>query len=197
MKKFKLEPVDTLVNVDRGNNPISVKKRWAMGSPYSHVFLYMGKLAYLRGLFPGPYLPSVPMLFESNGRGAVLRNLSNRYGQEVVVMRLRSEQDKERITYVLDEAIKLASDPQAYYDYLCIVRFILPRLIMEKLGLPVPLKWQRNPWHICSEAVFEVFYRAKLAKILPHNIVPLPGDFVTDSPLLWKAWSGTLSENIV
>ncbi|GAJ16420.1 unnamed protein product, partial [marine sediment metagenome] len=40
----------------------------------------------------------------------------------------------------LEEAIKLASDPQSYYDYLCIVKFAIPRLIFEKLGLPMPLK---------------------------------------------------------
>ena len=136
------------------------------------------------------------MLFESNGRGVVIQSLSNRYGQEVIVMRLKSEFDKRRIPRVLEEAIKLASDPQSYYDYLCIVRYIIPRLICEKLRLPVPLAWQRDPWHVCSEAVFEVFYRAKLVDILPKNVVPLPGDF-TDSLLLEEVWRGSLSEELV
>jgi len=110
-------------------------------------------------------------------------------------MRLISERDKKKIPRVLDEAIKLASDAQSYYDYLCIIRFVLPRLICEKLGLPMPMAWHRDPWHVCSEAVFEVFYRAGL-EILRRDVVPLPGDFVTDS-LLLEVWRGTLSEELV
>ncbi|GAI27271.1 unnamed protein product, partial [marine sediment metagenome] len=117
MDNFKLEPVDILVNVDRDKDPYSIAKRWLMG-PYDHVFMYMGRLGLLREGYSSEVW-NVPMLFESSGRGVVLQSLSNRYGQEVVVMRLKSEQDKERIPYVSEEAIKLASDPQSYYDYLC------------------------------------------------------------------------------
>lgn len=188
---FKLEPADILVNVNRRHDPYSRLKRWLVG-PYEHVFMYLGAIDFAP--LDKPPL-RVPMLFESNGRGVVLQSLSNRYGQKVVVMRLISERDKKKIPRVLDEAIKLASDAQSYYDYLCIIRFVLPRLICEKLGLPIPLKWHRDPWHVCSEAVFEVFYRAGL-EILRRDVVPLPGDFVTDS-LLLEVWRGTLSEELV
>jgi len=191
MNNFKLEPADILVNVNWGKDPISVIKRWGVG-PYSHVFLYMGEMTIL--------VDSVvlrhPFLFESSGRGVAIQSLSNRYGQEVVILRLRSEHDKRRIPYVLEEAIKLASDPQSYYDYLCIVQFVIPRLICQKLGLPMPLKYHRDPWHICSEAVDEVFIRGGL-ELLYLEDVSLPGDFVTDSPLLWTAWRGKLSEELV
>jgi len=194
---FQLQPGDVLVNVNDRGDPLSVAKRWALSSPYEHVFMYLGKV----GIFVNRRQRRIlrfPMLFESAGRGGVLQSLSNRFGQQVVVMRLKSEHDRKRIPYVLDEAIKLASDPQAYYDYLCIVKFILPRLICEKLGLPVPLKYHRDPWHVCSEAVFEVFYRAKLVDILlPFCVPPLPGDFVTDSLLLEQVWAGILSEELV
>ena len=193
---FKLEPVDILVNVNRRHDPFSTMKRWLIG-PYEHVFMYMGRLGQLRGDHFSEVW-NVPMLFESSGRGVVLQSLSNRYGQEVVVLRLRSEHDKKRIPYVLDEAIKLASDPQSYYDYLCIIRFVLPRIIFEKLHLPMPLSWHRDHRQICSEAIYEVFYRAKLVDILrPYCLPPLPGDFVTDSPLLRSAWRGQLSEELV
>lgn len=197
MKSFKLESGDILVNVDRGSNPISVIKRWCLGNPYSHVFMYMGNLGIILFKWQQRIL-MFPMFFESNGRGVVIQSLSNRYGQEVVVMRLKSENDRQRIHQVLTEAIKLASDNQSYYDYLCIIRFVIPRLICEKLRIPMPLKYHRDPWHICSEAVFEVFYRAKLVNILsPYCLPPLPGDFVTDSVILKKAWSGILSEKVV
>jgi len=177
---FKLEPVDILVNVNRRHDPFSTMKRQLIG-PYEHVFMYMGRLGLVReGHFSEVW--NVPMLFESSGRGVVLQSLSNRCGQEVVVLRLRSEHDKKRIPYVLDETIKLASDPQSYYDYLCIIRFVLPRIIFEKFHLPMPLSWHRDHRQICSEAIYEVFYRAQLVDILPfYSPPPLPGDFVTDS----------------
>ena len=194
MNNFKLEPGDILVNVNDRNDPFSKVKRWVAGS-YEHVFLYMGKLGLIINRRQRRIL-RFPMLFESYGRGAALRSLSERYGQEVVILRLISEQSK--IPRVLEEAIKLASNPQSYYDYLCIVKFAIPRLICEKLGIPMPLKYQRNPWHICSEAMFEVFIRGGIPDLLYlEGVVPLPGDFVTDSLLLKKVWAGILSEEVV
>ncbi|MBA7667154.1 hypothetical protein ES703_75239 [subsurface metagenome] len=196
INNFKLEPADILVNINDRSDPYSLIKRWAVG-PYEHVFMYLGKIGILVNRWQRRIL-RFPMLFESNGRGVVIQSLSNRYGQKVVVMRLKSEYDQRRIPRVLEEAVKLASDSQSYYDYLCIVKYILPRLICEKLSLPMPLKYHRDPWHVCSETQFEVFYRAKLVDILPSYCVPpLPGDFVTDSLLLEEVWRGRLSEELV
>ncbi len=197
MNNFKLEPVDILVNINERNDPYSVVKRWAAG-PYDHIFMYIGRLGLSREGYSSSCFFNVPMLFESAGRGVVLQSLSNRFGEEVVVMRLRSERDREKIPYVLEEAVKLASDPQSHYDYLCIVKYILPRLICEKLRLPMPLEYHRDPAQVCSEAIFEVFYRAGLVRILlAYCIPPLPGDFVTDSWLLAQVWRGKLSEDVV
>ena len=191
----KLKQADILVNINDRNDLVSTAKRWAVG-PYEHVFLYMGRLG-LFSTWSQRRLIRVPMIFESNGRGVTLRNLSSRYGEKVVVMRLKSDHDRRRVPDVLIEAIKLASDFQSYYDYLCIFRSVFPRIISEKLHLPLPLAWQRDDWQICSEAVFEVFYRAKLVDILRRDVVPLPGDFVTGSPLLEEVWSGELSEKLI
>ncbi|MBA7661325.1 hypothetical protein ES703_69340 [subsurface metagenome] len=194
MVNFCLNPADILVKVSNGHDPFSVIERWALGSPFDHVFLYLGAVRIITDPRQHQTL-RFPMLFESNGRGVVIQALSNRYGQEVVVMRLK-EGYRQGIPKVLKEAVKLASDESARYDYMCIVQFILPRLICEKLGIAMPLKWHRNLLHVCSEAIFEVFYRAKY-KILPLNRVPLPGDFVTDSPILEQVWAVTLSEVVV
>ena len=132
------------------------------------------------------------MLFESNGRGVVLQALSNRYGQEVVVMRLKSEHDRRRIPFILEEAIKLASDERSYYDYMCVPLNIFPRILHDKLGMPIPVKYHRNEWEVCSEACAEIYWRAKVP-VLPKDIVPLPGDFVTSSPLLEEVNRGILS----
>jgi len=193
MDNFHLEPADILVQVNNRTDPFSKVKRWLSG-PYEHVFLYLGAIDFAP--FDIPPLRA-PMLFESYGRGVCLRSLSERYGQEVVVMRLKSEADRKRIPRVLEEAIKLASDPQSYYDYFAIVRFAIPRLICEKLGIPMPLKYHRDPWHICSEAVNEVFIRGGIPDLLYLEGVPLPGDFVTDSLLVKKGWAGSLSEELV
>jgi len=192
---FKLESGDILVNINDRNDPFSILKRFAVG-PYEHVFLYMGEL----GLFSTRAqrrIIRVPMIFESNGRGVTLRSLSSRYGEKVVVMRLKALHDRHRMPQVLIKAIEMASSFHSYYDYFGIVRWVLPRIIREKLHLPIPLSWQRDAWQICSEAVFEVFYRARLVDILPVNVIPLPGDFVTDSLLLEEVWSGCLSEDVV
>jgi len=202
MNNFKLEPGNILVNVNRRKDPISRIKRWAAG-PYEHVFIYMGKVGILILSPEQRKMRRVPMLFESDGDGAIIESLSSRYGREVVILQLKSESDRKRIPHVLEEAIKLADDPQSHYDYLCIVKYVLPRLILEKLGLPtwvlhhLPLAWQRDAQQICSEAVFEIFYRAKLVDILlPHCRPPMPGDFVTDSALLEEVWAGILSEEL-
>jgi hypothetical protein len=195
MAHFRLQPGDILVNVNDRSDPYSVVKRWAVG-PYEHVFMYLGRVGILVNHRRHRIL-RFPMLFESNGRGVVIQSLSNRCGQKVVVVRLKSEFDRKRIPRVLEEAVKLASDPQSYYDYLCVIRFVLPRIIFEKLGLPMPLSWHRDARQICSEAVYETFYRARLVNVLPRNVVPLPGDFVTDSPLLEQVWRGRLSEELV
>ena len=201
MNTFKLESGDILVNVNRRKDLISTIKRWAAG-PYEHVFMYMGRV----GLSHSGHrqILTVPLLFESEGDGVLLESLSSRYGQEVVVLRLKSEHDRLRIPFVLEEAVELADDLQAHYDYLCIVKYVLPRLICEKLGLPtwvlshLPLAWQRDARQICSEAVFEVFHRAGLEDILlTYCQPPMPGDFVTDSTLLEQVWQGALSEDMV
>ena len=189
MVNFKLKAGDFLVNVNRGKDPWAVLRRWASG-PYSHVFMYLGELS-LKNKWSRYSLRPLAMLFESNGRGAVLQSLANRYGQEVVVMRPRAEDTQLR--RILYQAIKLASEQKAYYDYLCIIRHVLPRPLLEILGLPIPLSWQRDSRQICSEACLEVCLRAGFP-LLPADIVPLPGDFVTDGSLLRQVHSGVLCQ---
>jgi hypothetical protein len=190
MFTFKLEPADILANVNDRIDPFSAAKRWLLG-PYDHVFVYLGQM----NIVVAGKIIRHPMLFESNGRGVVIQSLSNRYGQEVVVMRLRSNGDRQKIPHVIEQAVALASDPQAFYDYQCIIQHVLPQLICQKLGLPIPLKYQRNRIMICSEAAAEIFWRAMI-EIVPRDIVPLPSSFV-ESVLLLKAWRGKLSPEVV
>lgn len=187
---MKLQAGDILVCVNGKHNIVSSIKRWAIG-PYSHVFMYLGNM----GVLVHSTLLRHTMLFESNGRGVVLRSLSSRYGEEVVVMRLKAQHPLEMIK-VIEEAIMLASDPQSSYDYFAVMCYILPRILHEKLGMPLPLAWQRDARQICSEAVYEVFRRAGL-DLLPYWGVPLPGDFVTYSAMLEEVHRGTLDSTWV
>ncbi|GAI97061.1 unnamed protein product [marine sediment metagenome] len=150
----------------------------------------MGLFVYRRQ----PRILRVPMMFESvPAQGVCLRQLSERYGEKVVVMRLKSERDMRRIPHVLLAAIDLASDNEAQYDFICIPLHILPRILNEKFGMPVPVKYHHNEQHVCSEGVHMVFIRGRLYEILgPLCVPPLPGDFVTDSPLLEEVQRGEL-----
>jgi len=188
-EQFKLQPIDFLVNVNRGQDPASVIKRWAVGE-YSHVFAYLPLYIPVRGL-----LLQHPFLYESSGRGVVIASLSNRYGQEVVVMRLKPE-FRDKIGVIVAEAIKLASSPQAYYDYFCIPLNIVPRVFHDKFGMPLAVKYDRNEQMVCSEACAEPCWRAKVP-VLPKNVVPLPGDFVELSGILDEVNRGILSEGWV
>lgn len=196
MSNFYLNPADIIVNVNDRHDPLSSIKRWAVG-PFDHVLMYLGKVGIIVDREQRWISFRFPMLFESNGRGVVIQALSNRYGQEVVVMRLKPEY-RAKIPRVLKEAVKLASDERSYYDYYAIARWVLPRIIREKLHLPIPIAWHRDERQICSEAVFEIFDRAKLVDILPsYYRPPMPDDFVTDSLLLEGAWAGRLLEEVV
>ena len=94
--------------------------------------------------------------------------------------------------------LPLVRNPQSYYDYLCIIRFVLPGIIFEKLRLPMPLSWHRDVRQICSAAVYGIFHSAKLVDILlPYCTPLLPEDFVTDSGLLEESWWSALSEELI
>jgi len=194
MNNFKLESGDILVQVNDRNDPFSRVKRWLAG-PHEHIFLYLGKARIIVDPKQNVTL-RFPFLFESNGRGVVIQALSNRYGQPVIVMRLRSEY-QGKLPRVLREAVKLASEEKARYDYWCILEFCIPRLLCRKLGIPLALRYSKDEFQICSEAVMEIFIRAGLADILLVDTVPLPGDFVTESLLVKEVWAGSLAEELV
>jgi len=192
-EQFKLQPCDVLVNVNDRDDCFSRIKRWGIG-PYDHVFLNLGEMGLYIFRKQQVRVLLVPMIFESvPSQGVCLRQLSERYGEKVAVMRLKSAHDRRRIPYVLLAAIDLASDNKARYDFICIPLHIIPRVFHEKFGMPIPGKYHRNEQHVCSEGVQVVFIRGELRDILgPLCTPPLPGDFVIDSPLLEEVQRGVL-----
>jgi len=176
---FTLEFGDILVYVDEGTGFTSSISRWAIGR-YNHVSMYIGEA-----------FGDIPFIYESNGRGASIVSLQHQTGRLVTVMRPQMLMEN-----VVNKAITIASDPQSYYDYLSYVTNCLPRVLMEKLPwLPLPLKYQRDIFLICSEAVAEAFWRVGI-DILPKDIIPLPGDFVK-ALMLDPVYEGRLLEDIL
>lgn len=182
MSKFRVEPCDVFLHIVEGDSLLSKLERWAVGN-FNHV-----------SMFIGPAFGNVPFLVESDGRGAVIQSLQHKTGQLVLVMRPGiATADKGLL---ITQAIKLASDDNAYYDYLAIVRSCIPRVLWEKFPfLPIPPRYIRDQMMICSEAIAEIFWRSGF-DVLPKNIVPLPADFL-HSLLLSPVAEGRIMEDIL
>ena len=184
---MKLEPSDVLVDVNTSKDLFHRIKRWLLGTPFTHVRLFYGRKL--------PHSLGEPVFYESRDRGVMFTRARDFLGQRMVVMRLRP--DYAGFKPIIHKAAwEIATDPQSAYDYWSIPGFLIPRLIFEKLGLPLPLKYQRNPYMVCSEAVAEAFWRAGL-NVVSQEVEPLPGDFVAGSWLLVQVWQGKLSEEVV
>jgi len=192
---MKLETCDIILWINEKNDPISRLSRWAIG-PYSHVAMYLEK-------FEG-----VPMVYESRGRGVTIASLLPQIGSLVAVMRpifhllpLKPPFSSPETfiplkTRIIKTALLLAADEKSFYDYSSIVHSVLPRIIAEKLPwLPLPVKYHRDIFFICSEAVAEVWWRNDM-EILPRDVIPLPMDFAL-SPILRYVGTGKLMEDIV
>lgn len=182
MDTFKVEPCDVFLHAIEGDSLFSKLERWAVGD-FNHVSMFIGEA------FDG-----IPFLVESDGRGVVIQNLQQKTGQLVLVMRPQLGAAEKKI--IIGEAIKLASDDHAYYDYLAIIRSCVPRVLKEKFPfLPIPSVYVRDQMMICSEAIAEIFWRSGF-DILPKDIVPLPDDFKGSPPLISVVW-GRIMEDIL
>lgn len=176
---LRLTPTDILVDVNESRALKHIIERWALGNPYTHVRMYFGDGSDSRS-FLSLKMP-FPMFYESVGRGVIFTDVHHSFGQKVVVMGINPDIIdlglNDTRDQVLSHAYDIATDPQSAYDYMSIPTFLIPRLICEKLGIPLPLKYQRNPIMVCSEAVAEPFWRAGL-NVVSLDVEPLPGDFV-------------------
>jgi uncharacterized protein YycO len=173
---IKLQPGDVLMFVQEGNDWKSVIGRWGIGR-YGHVAMYLGNAFNV-----------VPVMIESTGGGVEIHSLQYATGDLIKVMRPKAISEIDSIIKV---AIDIASDPQSYYDYFCIIKNCLPRVFKEKFPwLPIPLQYHRDAAMICSELVAEIYWKAGI-NILPKDIVPLPGDFES-SPVLADLGEGRI-----
>lgn len=187
---FTPYPGDLFLYVDEGKGFTSTISRWAIGR-YNHISMYLGEAF------------GVPFLYESAGRGVSIVNVQHQVGRLVTVLRWKESGQWPVIPHrVIDEAIKIASDPKSYYDYLCYVTSCLPRVLKEKFPfLPIPSQYHRDPTMICSEAVARAWWNAGIRCLkLPYDsefyiVIQLPRDFV-DSNVFDAVYEGRLFEDI-
>ncbi len=151
---------------------------WLM--TYDHVALYYTETK--RGL---------PLIIESIGRGVLIRSLYS-YGGKTATLR-RPKIDDETAQRVAKEAERLADNPDSWYGYFDIPRYVIPKLILAKLGSRLPQTWDlvikllaysyhANHVYICSELVAEAYRRAGVP-LVEENTIPLPDDIAASDKL--------------
>ena len=140
---------------------------------YDHIALYYTETK--RGL---------PLIIESIGRGVLIRSLFAYAGRQVRLM--RSKVDDNTALKIAKEAERLADNPGSWYGYFDIPRYVLPKLILAKIGQLLPPRWaltlrllalsyRGNSLYICSELVAEA-YRCAGVLLVEESTIPLPDD---------------------
>jgi hypothetical protein len=157
---------------------------WLLGSPFCHCMICWVETK--RGL---------PLIIESvGGKGVVIMPLLVYQGKGARVMRWAGPDAQDVGERAAKAAEGIADRRDSFYDYLAIARFVIPRLVLERLGIGMPAKWHKNPLYMCSELVAQAYSDAGYP-VLPEHTVPLPGDFAT-SDRLDEVWDGTIEDTL-
>ena len=153
--------------------------RWLI--TWGHAFIYFTETR--RGL---------PLVIESIGRGVLIRSLYCYAGTTVRVMRPRID------TFIGEKAAKeaehLSDNPQSFYGYLDIPRYVVPKLVLRKLARWLPGTWRLSRWilartyrrnsvYICSELVAAAFRNAGYP-VTRGDTIPLPDDLAKSDCLM-------------
>jgi len=147
---------------------------------YDHVALYYAETK--RGL---------PLIIESIGRGVLIRSLLVYSGRQARLMRPRV--NDETALRIAKEAERLADNPDSWYGYFDIPRYVLPKLVLAKIGQLLPSRWalalkllalsyRRNHLYICSELVAEAYRRAGVP-LIDESTISLPDDIARSAML--------------
>jgi hypothetical protein len=132
-----------------------------------------------------------PLIIEATpSQGVEISPLRLHSGREVVLLH-PDALNWQGIAYQASlNAEKLASGPDAY-NYIAIVRWVIPRLILAKFGIAYK-HWRRSRWHECAELVDDAYYKVPYP-LLEEDIVPLPDDLL-HSLKLRVVWHGLVDE---
>lgn len=145
-------------------------ERWALDSPWGHAGM-IGR----NGL-----------LIESIGRGVLRRDLSTNSGRKIKVLRHQCQDCAAEAAVVAEF---LADRPDAYYDYLGLIRWLIPHLLWYKLThIAWHAAYKHDSRYWCSEFVSEAYSNA----LSLDAYEPLaPGD-LDKSPCLNVVFEGNL-----
>ncbi len=170
--RYLPQPGDIILMRSQETGLLRKIKDWLLGSPWGHVAIFFDRTK--RGL---------PLVVESIGRGVMIRSLLASEGRYILVLR---HQVQQTALLAAKRAEHLADNPESWYDYLDIPRYVIPRLIWYKLtGRRFSFGYHHNPHFICSELVDEAYNH-----IIPKELQPpLPGDFLA-VPELEQVWEG-------
>jgi len=147
---------------------------------YCHVAIYFDQTKH-----------GLPLVVESIGRGVLIRSLFSYTGEEITVKRPVGEGIG---ALAAKAAERLADNPNSWYGYFDIPRFVLPKLIISKIGALLPEKWRltlwllaktyrRNSFYICSELVESAFKDAGFPLVV-EGTIPLPDDLFGSPKLI-------------
>ena len=97
-----LQPLDICIFVNRGKSPWDRLQCWALGDPYTHVFLYLGTRA----------IEGRKVIYESVGRGVIFSNPAAYFGQEIIALRPRvTTQQQDQVTQAALDIAYMESSP--------------------------------------------------------------------------------------
>jgi hypothetical protein len=174
---INLEPCDTLVNVNRDHQPLSVIMRAALGNPSTHVSGYLG------------YTDGQPSVFEGVRRGAIISHPEHWRGWEMVVVRFPLTAAEKGL--IIDQARRLAAQEDATYGW-DDLPLTLWDVLLSRLHLP-PRKPEKakNISYICSKGWATCFWNAGVSSFpIKKDSHPLPADFLISELIVGQGVMG-------
>lgn len=131
----------------------------------------------------------VPYFVEARPKkGVSLVSARGYAGEECAVYRLKNSPYSASLA--AEAALRWVDDPSALYGFIDIPLFVIPKLILRKLGIRLSTpKWEADHFNMCSELVWVCY--AEVQCRFPDEEIPLPADF-TKFPGLECVYEGRL-----
>jgi len=159
-----LLPGDGILYAREGDSISDIAYRWIAG-PDGHAALYRGQVY------------GEDWVVEAIGRGVLNRRLACDAGRMMTVIRLKDDSNNRIGRLAANEALHLADNPDSLYDAPALIRYVIPRLVLEKVtGIRYGFGYSQDKFFYCPE-VFTRAYENAGYRIWPPNIPPVPSDF--------------------
>lgn len=160
---------------------------WGILNPLMRLLLSWGHVA----IYYTETKRGLPLVVESMGRGVMIRSLLCHQGATIKIM--RPVDDAGIGERAAKAAERIADNRHSWYGYWDIPRFVVPKLLLARLGawLPGRLKlglwilahtYRRNSVYICSELVSQA-YRDAQYPLVAEDTIPLPDDLARSDKL--------------